>query len=143
MIVITFIYIIQGVPDPWPLWPFQKKIKIKYYNSSSWPLANSHLMCPDRSLYQFKINYWTGIIKWEGNRPIWMTGEYIWPKLLKFSQKLSVKFIARNFWGTDRHLLVTKRWLLCTSSSKCKWKISKQMDRRPLASFISPTFTWS
>lgn len=54
------------------------------HNLHSWQLSNPHLMREDRSQYQFKINYWTGILNGKVIGPFELTGNLSSQTYLQF-----------------------------------------------------------
>lgn len=56
------------------------------HNLHSWELENPHLMREDRSQYQFKINYWTGILSGIIIGPFELPGNLTGQSYLEFLQ---------------------------------------------------------
>lgn len=70
------------------LWSDESTVKrdgyLNLHNLHSWQLENPRLMREDRSQYQFKINYWTGILNGEIIGPFELPGNLTGQSYLEF-----------------------------------------------------------
>lgn len=73
----------------------------------SWQLENPRVMREERSQYQFKISYWTGIINGKIIGAFELPGN-LTGQLFRVPRKRSSKFIASGTRGEARILLVAK-----------------------------------
>ncbi|KOB69360.1 Electron transfer flavoprotein-ubiquinone oxidoreductase [Operophtera brumata] len=74
------------------LWSDESSAKrdgfLNLHNLHSWQLTNPHLIREDKSQYQFKINYWTGILNGKIIGPYEMPGNLNGPGYLNFLQNV-------------------------------------------------------
>lgn len=59
---------------------------LNIHNLHRWQLENLHIMHEDRSQYQFKIIYWTGILNGQIIGPFELPGNLDGPSYLSFLQ---------------------------------------------------------